>query len=372
MSYIDKLSSHTVMGKFGGRKFILDYCINNGNLHKKFKVIHVTGTCGKGSTSSMIAKGLEMEGYKVGLFTSPHLLKLNERIRINSELISDQDLNSLIKKYMDLIPELSFSEYLMLVSIDYFANQEVDYVVYEVFVGGEHDPTNIFDSCVTVLTSIGLDHKNLLGNSIDDILSQKLGILRKDIPLFIRFENQIVLDKVQEIGAILKVVERLEQTNLLGNYQKENAGLAYEILKYLNVSNKNISLALMRVEWRGRLQYIKPNVLLDCAHNELGMENLKEYLQNTNFKNIYYLFALSNNKNYESFRKEIINEGELVLTKPDMFKIADPKSYSTNELIIEDVEEAFNYLYNKLENNDLLVVCGSMYLVSEVLKLNLK
>ena len=142
MNYISKLCSLENQGDKEGRKFILDYFSKKGNIHRKLKVIHVTGTCGKGSTSSMIAKGLEDAGFKVGLFTSPHLFKLNERISINGENISDLNLNNLIEKYMKEFPTLSFSTYLTLISVDYFLSQEVDYVVYEVFVGGKYDPTS--------------------------------------------------------------------------------------------------------------------------------------------------------------------------------------------------------------------------------------
>lgn len=166
MNYIEKLSSFTNLGKKSGKNKLIKYYSKLGNPQNKLKLIHVTGTAGKGSTSAMIANGLKNAGYKVGLFTSPHLLKLNERIKINNENISDIDLNNYIKYYFEKNPNLSFSEYLTLIMISYFIEKEVDFVVCETFVGGKYDTTNIFaNSIATIITSIGLDHENLLGNT---------------------------------------------------------------------------------------------------------------------------------------------------------------------------------------------------------------
>ena len=367
MSYINELSSFTNIGKKGGRDFLLNYYSENGNPQNRLKVIHITGTAGKGSTSVMIANGLKLVGYKVGLFTSPHLFKLNERIKINNEDISDENLNNYIKYFFEKFPGISFAEYLTLIAVKYFIDKNVDYVVCEAFIGGEHDSTNIFNPLATVITSIGLDHQNLLGNTEEEILKDKLGIMRKAIPLFTRLNNKIIEEEIKKIRAKYIKVDKIEETNLKGNFQKENAGIASEVLGYLGIDKETIRQALKNIEWEGRLQFVEKNILIDCAHNPLGMKKLKEYVNTLDFDNIYYLFAISKNKNFKDYEKYLDDAKEVIFTKPDMFKIEDPKNYTTCEKIIKNPKEAYNHLKNKLKNKDLLVVCGSIYLASEVL-----
>ena len=369
MNYIKKLSSFRNMGKKLDREFLLNYYSKIGNPQNKLKVIHITGTAGKGSTAAMVANGLKSAGKKVGLFTSPHLLKLNERIKINNQDISDEDLNNYIKHFFEEVSGKSFSEYLMLVAVKYFLDKGVEFMVCEASIGGEHDPTNIFNSVATAITSIGLDHQNLLGNTKKEILKNKLGIIRKNIPLFSRLDKKIIREAVKKIGAEYIKVDRIEKTNLKGYFQKENAGIAYEILNYLRVKDDIIRSSLKNIAWKGRLQFIKKNIIVDCAHNPLGMQKLKEYINTLNFDNIYYLFALSKNKEFKDYEEYLEGTKEIVFTKPDIFKIADPKDYTISKKIIENPREAYNYLKNKLKDNDLLVVCGSIYLASEILSL---
>lgn len=368
MDYIEELCSFTNLGRKGGKDFLLEYYKKRNNPQNKLKVIHITGTAGKGSSSMMIANALEEAGFKVGLLTSPHLFKLNERIKINKEDISDSKLNNYIKYFFNQVPNATFSEYLTLIAVEYFLENDIDYFVCEVFVGGKYDPTNIFNSIATIITSIGLDHENLLGNTKEEILKNKLGILRKNIPLFTRIENKIIREEVKKIGAKLIKVEKLFETNLLGDFQKENAGIAYEVLKYLNIDESIINKSLKNVLWDGRIQFIEKNILIDSAHNPLGMKRLKEYLDSLNFENIYYLFAISKNKNFKEFVKYLKDAKEIVFTKPDIFKIEDPQVYANSENIIENPIEAYNYLRNKLDKNDLLVICGSIFLVSKILQ----
>ena len=367
MDYINKLSSYTNAGKKEGKEFLLNYYSKIGSPQNKLKVIHVTGTAGKGSTSAMIANGLKLAGYKVGLFTSPHLFKLNERIKINNENISDEDLNNHIKYFFEKFPGISFSEYLTLIAVKSFLDKNVDFVVCEAFVGGEYDSTNIFNSIATAITGLGLDHQNLLGNTKEKILKDKLGIIRKDIPLFTRLNDKIIDDKIKEIKAKYIKVDRIEETNLKGNFQKENAGIAFEILNYLDINKDTIRNSLRDIDWEGRVQFIEKNILVDCAHNPLGMKRLKEYISTLNFDNIYYLFAISRNKPFKEYEKYMKDAKEIVFTKPDVFKIEDPKNYAASKKIIENTTDAYNYIKNKLKNNDLLVVCGSIYLASEIL-----
>ena len=162
------------------------------------------------------------------------------------------------------------------------------------------------------------------------------------------------------------------KTNLKGNFQKENAGIAFEILNYLDINKDTIRNSLRDIDWEGRVQFIEKNILVDCAHNPLGMENLKEYVDTLDFDNIYYLFAISKNKHFKDYEKYMKDAKEIVFTKPNVFKIEDPKNYAPYEKIIENSTDAYNYIKNKLKDNDLLVVCGSIYLASEILTIKNK
>ena len=280
MNYIDKLSSFTNFGNKKDKTFLKKYFAKIKNPQNKFKVIHVTGTAGKGSTSSMIANGLKEAGYKVGLFTSPHLIKINERIKINNKNISDKKLNEYIKFYFKKFPNLSFSQYLTLIMLKYFSDENIDYLICEVFVGGKNDTTNIFKQPIaTIISSIGLDHKKFLGNTTNKILNEKLGIIKKNSILFTRLNNEIVIKKTEKIQCKYFHVKTLKNTNLKGKFQKENAGIAFEVLKYLNINEKIIKKSLNNVSWPGRIQFLEKNILVDCAHNTIGMQALYEYVK---------------------------------------------------------------------------------------------
>jgi len=204
---IDKLISNVQLGKKSSKEFLLNYYSKHNNYHlNSFKVIHVTGTAGKGSTCKMIAKGLEEAGYNVGLFTSPHTIEINERIQINSKCISNEEFDKLLEKYFNLFPDLLFTEALLLCAIDYFIDNDADYVVLETFVGGRYDLTNIFNPIATVITSIGLDHQHLLGNTKKEILYDKLGIIRQNVPLFTPINSKLIAKETEHIGAKYKLV----------------------------------------------------------------------------------------------------------------------------------------------------------------------
>ncbi|MCH8519600.1 MAG: hypothetical protein LAT82_02495 [Nanoarchaeota archaeon] len=387
--YIDKLVNTTHLGKKASKNFVLNHYNsknfkNKGNnyVETSFKVIHVTGTAGKGTISKMIAKGLEDAGFKVGLFTSPHMLRVNERIQINSCNIDSKELEVLLEKYYKLYPNIMFCEILVLVAIDYFTQKRVDYAVFEVFVGGEFDTTNIFNSVACVITSIGLDHQHLLGETYEEILTQKLGIIRKNVPLFTRIEHKVIGSKVQEIGAIYNKVETLCDTNLKGEFQRKNAGIAYEVLKYLGVKDMSTRNSLMNILIRGRIEHIKSNIIVDCAHNELALRELKLYLeeklfqinQDLNYLKKTLIFAISNYKELKEFKFFFEMFDTIIFTKSTIFKAKDLKEEYLafedslkNKSIFLDIEKVYNYL-EKIENNEFCVVTGSVFLVADVLK----
>lgn len=402
MEYIKKLVSTTNIGKRASLNFIKKHFyslenegdevvgeLSNFHVNTSFKVVHVTGTAGKGSTSTMIAKGLEEAGFKVGLFTSPHIFRVNERIQINSSQIDSIKLENLLNKYYTMYSNITFSEILVLVAIEYFSQENVDYAVFEVFVGGELDITNIFNSCATIITSIGLDHQQLLGNSYEEILNQKLGIIRRNVPLFTRIEHSIIFSKTHKIGALYKKVTRIENTNLNGEFQKENSGIAFEVLTYLGVSKETIKKALNSIKNRGRLEFVKDNILIDTAHNELALRRILTYLQNfskdTNYTKRTLIFALSNNKDLNDFSFFMDFFDSIILTKSSIFKAKDLSNcihslnddlqdkislaQSQKEIFQKIIQRSSNEVHktDKL-NNELFVVTGSVFLVADFLE----
>lgn len=400
LKYTQKLLTTTHLGQKASKNFLKEHYFKGLNSHlntceitpkvldsfyinTSFKVIHVTGTAGKGSTSKMIAKGLEDSGFKVGLFTSPHILQVHERIQINSKCINEDDFENLLKKYYNLYPQIMFCEILTLVAIEYFSIQNVDYAVFEVFVGGEYDTTNIFNSVATVITSIGLDHQHLLGNSYEKILSQKLGVIRENVPLFTRIEHKLINLKTQEIGARYIKVNTLKNTNLGGEFQRENAGIAYEVLRYLGVDSSSIKKSLMNITIRGRLEYISSNILVDCAHNGLSLQRLENYLKKELFKQLSFkkkilIFAISNYKNLKDFEFFFNHFDSIICTKSSIFKAKDIKdeileldSFLQDKLQFLSLEEVFEYLnfFKRKENTDeFCMVTGSVFLVADVLE----
>ena len=401
--YTQKLLTTTHLGQKASKNFLKEHYFKKLNSHlntceitskfldsfyidTSFKVIHVTGTAGKGSTSKMIAKGLEDSGFKVGLFTSPHMLQVHERIQINSKYINKDDLENLLKKYYELYPHIMFCEILTLVAIEYFSMQNIDYAVFEVFVGGEYDTTNIFNSVATIITSIGLDHQHLLGNSYEKILSQKLGIIRENVPLFTRIEHELIHSRTQEIGARYNKVDLLKDTNLVGEFQRENAGIAYEVLKHLGVDSSSIEKSLMNITMRGRLEYINSNILVDCAHNELALRELLNFLEHTHTNSNYVssktlplkilIFGISNYKDLVDFSFFFDFFDSIIFTKSSIFKAKDLESeFDTlseelrNKSKIYSLEEVYNYLKDiGNDKTQFCLVSGSVFLVADVLK----
>ena len=295
---IVKLLNNINLGNKSSKDFLIKYYNSKDNYHLKFfKVIHVTGTSGKGSTCSMISKGLENSDFKVGLFTSPRLIK------VNNKDISNNDLEKYLKKYYSIFPDATFPELVFLCAIDYFIDSKIDYVVLEAFVGGKNDLTNIFNPIVTVITSIGLDHQHILGHTKREILKDKLGIIWKNTPLFTPLNSKLINEEAQKIGAKYELIRGLKNTNLIGKYQQKNAEIAYDVLKYLKIDRQTINKSLLEVEHIGRLQFVKKNIIVDCAHNEMSIKKVLDELKYSStfkkFKKKYYFLHYHIIKNWK-------------------------------------------------------------------------
>lgn len=369
--------------------------INLDNIKK----IHVAGTNGKGSTSLFLTNILINNNLKVGTFISPYLLTFNERIQINGNYINDDDLLSLINyifKINDLFNmqndfTLSFFELVTLMAFKYFYDKKVDVIIIEVGIGGLLDVTNILNYDLSLITNIGYDHMKQLGNSLENILFNKLGIVKKGNHLITTINNKYYLkinDYIKKIGATYQFIEtdEISITNhnpltfkyeneiyelpLLGYYQTHNATLAIKAAKYLynDISYHIIKNGLILTKHGARLEEVLPNIYLDGAHNIDAVKALVNSIK-TLFKNekIYLLFSALADKNIDEMLidlKEISKEIIITSFIDPRFKDIFTKEYQT----IKDPKEALNYLISKKEDDDIILITGSIHFVGYMKK----
>ena len=355
-----------------------------GNPEKKLRCIHVAGTNGKGSVCAMLHSILADVGYKVGLYTSPHLKKFNERIRINNKLISDKDIVRYYLKVKKDITNQSFFEITTAMAFLYFAEKNVDFVVLEVGLGGRLDATNVVIPMVSVITNVGLEHTQFLGNTLEKIAYEKAGIIKKNIPTVTAAEG-IALATIKKISnernsklCIVSKKNKNYRIGLKGEFQKLNAAMAIkaiEILKTdygIKIKKSNVKKGLLNAKWRGRLQFLEKNVLVDCAHNPHGIKVLAKELKNFNYKRLIAVMGFSNDKDIKKISK-IINPlaNKIILTKSSNERAAEPqkikKYFNKTTITINDPKQALNYAKKIAKKEDLILIAGSIFLVGEII-----
>ena len=359
---------------------------------KKFKSIHVGGTNGKGSTSHMLASILQESGYKVGLYTSPHLKNFTERIRINGKEISKKKVTSFINNHKEFLEkqQLSFFEMTVGLAFDYFANEKVDIAIIEVGLGGRLDSTNIITPEVSVITNIGLDHTQFLGETLPEIAFEKAGIIKKDIPVIIGEEqalvkNVFIAKAEQENSPIYFASDSKEnyKTDLLGDYQKNNSKTAIATIKRLkgfSVSEENIKTGLLSVlkntSLKGRWQILQenPKLICDTAHNKEGLSIVLKQLERESFKKLHFVLGVVSDKKLEEVLPLFPKEAIYYFCKPNI-----PRGMS--EGVLEEKAKFFNLkgkkyssvkkaLDNALLNanqQDTIYVGGSTFVVAEII-----
>ncbi len=315
---------------------IIAFAEELGNPERKFKSIHVGGTNGKGSTSHMIASILQEAGYKVGLYTSPHLKSFTERIRINGNEISEDYVVSFISKHKTILEKqgLSFFEMTVGLAFDYFASEQVDIAVIEVGLGGRLDSTNIISPEVSVITNIGWDHIDMLGDTLPKIAFEKAGIIKPNIPVVIgERQNEVesvFLEKAKDCNSEISFASDSEteyQTDLLGDYQKKNAKTAAEAiskLKGFEVSEEHIIRGLKNVvvntNLKGRWQVLntEPKVICDTAHNKEGLEIVMNQLLHESFEKLHIVLGVVSDKNLDSILPLFPTQATYYFCKPDV------------------------------------------------------
>ena len=359
---------------------------------KKFKSIHVGGTNGKGSTSHMLASILQEAGYKVGLYTSPHLKNFTERIRINGDEIPKEKVILFIEKHKEFLEKqkLSFFEMTVGLAFDYFASEKVDIAIIEVGLGGRLDSTNIINPEVSVITNIGLDHTQFLGETLPEIAFEKAGIIKKLVPVIIGEEQETVKSVFVAKAKIEKVAicfasddNGIYNTDLLGDYQKKNtktAVVAVKKLKGFQVSEENIKKGLLNVvkntNLKGRWQILQkePKVICDTAHNKEGLEIVLNQLKREVFKKLHIVLGVVSDKKLEDVLPLFPKDASYYFCKPDI-----PRGMS--EVFLQQKAEEFNLMgekYSTVElafksalasanQDDVIYVGGSTFVVAEII-----
>lgn len=363
-----------------------------GNPQQKLRFIHVAGTNGKGSTCAMLESVYRAAGLRVGLFTSPHLVSFRERIQIGREMISETDVVRLVEKFKKLLTQFpkeqhpTFFEVLTVMALDFFAECGCELVIWETGLGGRLDATNIVTPRASVITNIGFDHQQWLGNTIEKIAFEKAGIIKPGVPVITGAEEPAlaVIKKVAaEKGAPLTIATAVE-SSMLDDYQKRNGALAQAVIKILQkeipVSAEQIATGLQHFEWPGRLQLIeKPDgrkFLLDGAHNIAGAKVLREAIEKRfGAVNKTLIIGVFEDKDWREICRTLAPLAERILVVPVASqRTANPAELaevcrSANPAAKVAVYGSLNEALEQTTAASFTIITGSLYLVGEALEL---
>lgn len=395
----NKLPMYQTQGATAYRKDITNTVLlanHLGNPEKLLKCIHVAGTNGKGSTSHLLASVLQEAGYKVGLYTSPHLKDYRERITINGQPIAEEYVCNFINTNKSFFEanELSFFEMSVGLAFDYFAAAKTDINIIEVGMGGRLDSTNIITPLVSVITNIGLDHTQFLGDTLKAIASEKAGIIKPNIPVVIGeyvIETKPVFEaKANETHSEIYFASDLVQEDypsaLLGDYQFHNKKTVLQTLKVLqekqllHVSEKAIKNGFLNVikntNLQGRWQQLgnNPKIICDTAHNAHGLSIVLNQLQKEKFDQLHIVLGVVNDKNLEEILPLFPKKAKYYFCKPNIPRgleaeilAARAKDFGLKGKICYSVSNAYASATKKATSNDFIYVGGSTFVVAEIL-----
>lgn len=425
MKYEEAMKYITEVGNFGsnyGLERTYKLLEHLGNPERDLKLIHIAGTNGKGSTTSMITEILMGEGYKVGMYTSPFIEEFEERIQINRNNIPKESLAILmdeIKVAVDKVIEAGYNhptefEIITVLMLLYFKKENIDFGVIEVGLGGTLDSTNVIKPIIQVITSISFDHTNLLGNTLEKIAREKAGIIKKGIPTIIYPQQEEVLKviknkcfemdselyiannenlKFKNIVNLDKPYQLLKYNNeidillpLLGEHQIINLSVAMQAIEVLNnkniidISIANIVKSIKNVSWKGRLEVLSnnPYVVIDGAHNIQGIKtlsrNIKKYFK---YENLYLILGILADKDVEEMIKIITPMAKKVYSvTPNSIRgelaesLKDEVSkFNKNCKAFDKYEEAYLEALNDASEKDLILASGSLYMIGDIRKI---
>lgn len=392
-------------------------CNTLGNPQHKFKSIHVAGTNGKGSTSHMLAAILQTAGYKTGLYTSPHLKDFRERIKVNGEMVSEEFVILFTERIRPRIEEIepSFFEITVAMAFEYFAQQEVDIAIIETGLGGRLDSTNVIVPELSIITNIGWDHMNLLGNSLEEIAAEKAGIIKEKIPVVVgevipetisifeetAYEKNAPLsiaerkrhitdwnwekhELVVEVASEHQTDRKIYHLDLQGVYQTKNLLTVLEACSILQqkgwkLDNDAIQQGLKHTKkitgLHGRWEVIhtSPLVVMDVAHNADGIRQLVQQAELISHDQLHIIIGMVKDKDIDRVLSLLPKTANYYFTKAQI-----PRALPENELMekagklklkgdsFPDVNEALEFALQHTHPDDLIIICGSVFLVGEV------
>jgi dihydrofolate synthase/folylpolyglutamate synthase len=411
MNYNQCLEEMYALRRFGIKLGLetIQYILSElDNPHKKFETIHIAGTNGKGSVCAMIAHILQIQGFRVGMYTSPHLIHFNERIVINGEPIDNDQVVNLyqhVKAVQKPYRELTFFEYTTAMAFCAFASQKVDIAVIETGMGGRLDATNVLLPRLTIITNVGLEHQAYLGKKIQNIAFEKAGIIKPSVPVITDVQNKAAFDVISDIakrktapvyqlGKQIKVRMRKDgfsysgfkfewfqlRCALTGSHQLRNAGMAlcaYECIAGNKANWKTVNEGLSTVKWPGRMEIVsqKPLVILDGAHNIMAIQHLVKYLQGIKKDRFLTLIvSVLDDKPYEKMLNKLMKvTSAAVVTQTKIDRSIAPsvlsdymKDYLNVINIIPNVSDAYFETLRNADESDIICVTGSLYVVGEV------
>ena len=363
------------------------------NPHKKFKSIHIAGTNGKGSVAHILASILQESGYKTALYTSPHLKDFRERIKINGEMIAEQEVIDFVSENKHLFEklEMSFFEMTVALAFNYFAKKKVDIAIIECGLGGRLDSTNIINAELAIITNIGLDHTNLLGDTVEQIAAEKAGIIKENTPIIIGREQkeckQIFIDKVAAEKAKIYFTESENNysSDLKGIYQKENIATATMSVKQLsklgwNIGEKNIKNGLQKVmentQLLGRWQILndKPKVICDVGHNEDGIKQIVKQIKKIPYQNLHFVFGMVKDKNLSNILKLLPKKAKYYFCEAQIPRALEVSLLETEAITFglngnsfSSVAKALAQAKKNANEDDLIFIGGSAFIVAEAL-----
>lgn len=392
-------------------------CAAAGNPQNRIKTIHIAGTNGKGTTTHLIAGGLQAQGYKVGVYTSPHYKDFRERIKINGTYISKKFIKSFVEKYYDNIEEIqpSFFEVTVALAFAYFDAEKVDYAIIETGLGGRLDSTNVIIPLLSVITNISYDHQNLLGETLQEIAGEKAGIIKANIPVIIgekqsEIEN-VFVHKAKAVGAPLSFAEdniqlsllketsgtktyqvsyqnqtwiKTLETNLIAPFQEKNIRTAlaslYHLSKHITMDVDKISSffpdLISATGYMGRWQIMssKPLIIADSAHNEGGLKYVIQALKNIPKSNLHIVLGFVNDKDLGKVLALFPKDATYYFAKANIPRGLDAKelkdqsgNYHLKGKAYSSVRKAFAAAKMSAKENDVIFVGGSIFVVAEVI-----
>ncbi len=372
-------------------------CEYFGNPQERLKMIHIGGTNGKGSTSNMLASVLQEAGYKVGLYTSPHLVDFTERIRVNGEKCERDFVYDFIQKLKELPDDIhpSFFEFTTVMAFEYFRLHQVDYAIIEVGLGGRLDSTNIIQPVLTAITNVALDHQDILGDTLGEIAVEKAGIIKNGVPLVCGAENPEVRDILQKT-ALTQGAEFIDATSirtdlksdLLGDYQQKNIRVVIALVNRLrninvSISNESLSSGLLHVSkntgFMGRWFIFskEPLVICDTAHNQAGLELVFKQLNAIN-KTKHIILGFVAEKKIDQVLPILPVKSKFYFVKPNVARGRSPQDYEDllqkekiNYKIFENLQNAYVFAKQELKNEEMIFIGGSNFIVGEFLEKNL-